>query len=495
MYLHGRSLRLRKTGRRSNPSRVIFLVGLIFGGLLLLGLRTQQGRVQPLFQPTTEPTRVPQSYADEAEAQFAAGHMIEAIKAYKSATQADPKNLDYAVALARIQIFAEKYQDALNSANNALLISPNDAKSRAIYAWALDWNVSAGCHCKTLAEAEAAAVQAIALDANYAPAHAYYSEVLNDSAKWSQGYQEADTSARLAPNLLESERALGYANESVGNYQAAIEHYKAALKINPNLISIYLELGINYRALKNYDQSIFYFGKANAIDPSNVEPFLYLSRTYYQNDELGTAIQYLDQALQIEPANPDIHGRLALILFKRRNYEGAAPELRLAVAGGAVDSKGNPLFDAHGVPLNDSSGNPVKPVGQTLQVAPMPLDGSTPLEYYYTYGNLLAFLNKCGPDEAPKYLQLALNFKPDDPTVKSSYDESMAICTGKLSSQEAINGTATPVGAAKPVSAASANQSGKPAARPTGCRRCSNTPGAWTHPGASAPPGGSVQRA
>jgi tetratricopeptide (TPR) repeat protein len=348
-----------------------------------------------------------------------------------------------------------------------VLIAPNDAKARAIYAWALDWNVSAGCRCHTLAEAEAAAVQAIALDSNYAPAHAYYSEILNDSSKFNQGFQEAETSARLAPNLLESERALGYANESVGNYQAAIDHYKAALKINPNLVSIYMALGLNYRVLKDYDNAILYFGKANAIDPTDVDPYLSLSRTYYQNDELGTAIQYLDQALQLEPANPDIHGRLGLILFKRRNYEGAEPELRLAVTGGAVDSKGNPLFDETGAPLKDSSGNAVKPIGQTLQVAPMPLDGSTPLEYYYTLGNLLAFNNtatnnKCNAQTgAPHFLQLALNFAPNDPTVKGSYDESMAICTGKLSSQEAIYGTATPVGTA------GANTTGKPAAKAT----------------------------
>src|SRR5947209_6024156 len=107
MYLQGRSLRLRKSGRRSNPQRVILLVGLIFGGLLLLGLR-QQGRVQPLFSPTAQPTRVPQSYADEAEAQFAAGNMKAAIAAYQQATRANPKDLDYEVALARIQIFAEQ---------------------------------------------------------------------------------------------------------------------------------------------------------------------------------------------------------------------------------------------------------------------------------------------------------------------------------------------------------------------------------------------------
>src|SRR5438094_985219 len=127
MYLQGRSLRLRKSGRRSNPARVIFLVGLIFGGLLLLALRTQQGRVQPLFQPTAAPTRVPQSFADEAEAQFAAGNMNAAIKAYQDATRAAPKNLDYEVALARIQIFANQYEAALVSANSGLLIAPNDA--------------------------------------------------------------------------------------------------------------------------------------------------------------------------------------------------------------------------------------------------------------------------------------------------------------------------------------------------------------------------------
>jgi tetratricopeptide (TPR) repeat protein len=459
MYLQGRSLRLRKAGRRSNPRRVIFLVGLIFGGLLLVGLQ-RQGSVQPLFSPTAEPTRIPQSYADEAEAQFAAGNMTAAIAAYKKATQSSPKNLDYKVALGRIQIFAEKYQDALNTAVDALLVAPNDAKVRAIYAWALDWNVSVGCRCKTLAEAEAAAVQAIALDGNYAPGHAYYSEILNDSGKWSQGFQEAETAARLAPNLLESERALGYANESVGNYQAAIDHYKAALKINPNLISIYVALGLNYRVLNNYDQAVYYFSKANAIDPTNVEPYLYLSRTHYQNDELGTAIQYLNQALGLEPANPDIHGRLGLILFKRRNYEGAEPELRLAVLGGVVDGKGNPLFDAKNNPLLDASGKPVKSAdGQQLQVASLPLDGAVNLEYYYTYGNLLAFLKECAPDQAPRILQLALNFRPDDPTVKGSYAESMAICNGTLTAAEAINGTATPTGqatqsAAKPTATA-----------------------------------------
>ncbi len=447
MYLNGTQLRLRKARRRSNPRRVLFLLALILGGIVVVGLK-ERGVVQPLGVPTPLPTRVPGSFASEAEAQFAAGNLKEAIAAYQRAAEADPTNLDYWVAMARVQIYAGDYEGALDSAESrALMIDANSAKARAIYAWTLDWNVAQGCRCKTLAEAEAAAVTAIALDPNYAPAHAFYSEILNDAQKWSQGYQEADVALRLDPNLLEAHRAMGYALESQGYYAEAIEHYKAALNINPNLITLYLSIGLNYRVLQDYESAIRYFSKASSIDPENVEPYLYLSRTHYQNDELGTAIQYLEQALEREPANPDIHGRLGLILFKRRNYEGAEPELRLAIVGGPVDGDGNPLTDLAGDPLLDANGEPVKSAdGRVLTVQPMPLAGAITLEYYYTYGNLLAYLRKCEPRQAPYYLGLALNFAPDDPTVKGSYDESMAICSGELTPEEAIFGTATPPG-------------------------------------------------
>jgi tetratricopeptide (TPR) repeat protein len=440
MYLNGRHLRLRKPKRRSDPKRVAILIVLILTGFYVNSL-VDDGTVQPLFTPTSEPTRVPASYAEEAEAHFAAGNLKAAIAVYRSATGADPKNLDYRVALARIQIYDGQYEEALESADLALLMAPNDAKSKAIQAWALYFNVDGGCRCKTLPEAESAAIAAIALDANYAPAHAYYSEILNASQKWSQGYQAAETALRLDPRLLEAHRAMGIANEHVGNYSGAIEHYKNALKINPNLITLYIRLGLNYR-VTDIPQAIYYFSKANAIDPTNIDPYLYLSRTHYQNDELGTAIQYLQQALRLEPANPDIHGRLGLILFRRRNYEGAEPELRLAVMGGVVDGNGRPLLDAEGNPLLDASGNPVQPAdGVVLQVAPLPLAGSITLEYYYTYGNLLAYLQKCGPDEAPRYLTLALNFAPDEPTVQGSYNESMGLCQAVLS-QRGGQGTA-----------------------------------------------------
>ncbi|MCC7360453.1 MAG: tetratricopeptide repeat protein [Anaerolineales bacterium] len=447
MYLQGRSLKLRRKGRRSDPRRVLLLIMLIGAGLLLVSLR-HQGVVRPLFEATAAPTRFPETYANEGQAWFAAGKLKEAIAAYDQATRADPKNLDYWVAKSRIEIYAEKYEDALASAEWAVLVAPNDAKSKTALAWALDWNVVWGCRCKNLSEAEAAIVTAVALDSNYAPAHAVYSEILNDGQKWTQAFQEAETALRLDPNLLESHRAMAYSYENIGQYEDAIASYKNALKFNPNLIGLYISLGLNYRVLGDIDQAIFYFSKASAIDPQNVQPYLYLSRTHYQNDELGTAVQYLEQALNLEPADPDIHGRLGLIFFKRRNYEGALPELALAVLGGTVDAQGNPLTLASGVPVLDVNGTPVAAPTNSpvLQVPPKPLNDAASLEYYYTYGNLLAYLKKCAPNEAPRFLQLALNYDPDNPTVLGSYEESMAICNGELTVDEAQNGTATPEG-------------------------------------------------
>ena len=154
MYLHGSSLKLRRRGRQSDPRRVFLLIALIGAGVFLVSLR-QQGLVQPLFQPTAAPTRIPATFANEGQAWFASGKLKEAIAAYELATQSDPKNLDYWVAKSRIEIYAERYEDALKTAETAVLLAPNDAKSKTALAWAMDWNVAWGCRCHTFSEAEA----------------------------------------------------------------------------------------------------------------------------------------------------------------------------------------------------------------------------------------------------------------------------------------------------------------------------------------------------
>ncbi len=423
MYLSGSHLQLRKSGRRSDPRRIILLLVLILGGVLLWGLK-ERGDVRPLGQPTPAPTRDAVSYAEEAEKLFAAGQLKKAVEAYKEAIVRDALNVDYWVATARIQIYARLYEDALTSAETARKLAPNNVKTKAIYAWAIYWNYGlTGCRCKTVEEALAAAREAIAIDRNYAPAHAYYSEILADTGEFTESASQAQQALALDPKSLDARRAMGNANEVVGNYEGAIERYKSALAINPNLLTLYLRLGRCYQALAQrgdipYQPAIDAFTKANAIDGKDVDPYLALSQAYYQDDQLGVAEQYLEQALQLSPENPAIHGELGLLLFRRKNYEGAEPELRLAVQGGTYEVSKDQRVTVKGLALDQSS-----------------------KEYYYTLGNLLAFNYSNNPtncDEARRVLGQALEKFPDDPTVKGSYDESMAIC------QNYLAGTLTP---------------------------------------------------
>ena len=421
MYLSGSHLQLRKAGRRSEPRRIIILLLLILGGVLILG-QQERGRIRPIGAPTPAPTRTATSYAEEAEALFAAGKLDAAIDAYKKATARDSRNVDYWVALARIQIYNRQYEPALQTAETARLVAPNNVKSKSIYAWAVYWNFGlTGCKCKTQEEALTAAREALALDRNYAPAHAYYSEILNDAGQFAEGASQAQQALALDPNSLDARRAMGMANEMVGNYQGAAERYKSALAINPNLLTLYLRLGRMYQALAqkgemDYQQAIDAFTKANAINPDDVDPYLALSEVYYQDDQLGVAEQYLEQALARQPANPLIHGKLGLLLFRRKNYEGAEPELRLAIYGGQYEvSKDQPKVTVKGMPLDESS-----------------------KEFFYTLGNLMAYNYDCAPDRAPAVLGQVLNKFPDDKTVQGSYDESMKICSNYLA------GTTTP---------------------------------------------------
>lgn len=421
MYLSGSHLQLRRRGRRSDPRRIILLLVLILIGVLLWGLQ-ERGTVRPVGEPTPAPTRSAVSYAEQAEALFSAGNLDKAIEAYKEAIARDGRNVDYRVELARIQIYNRDYEAALATAEDARLLAPNNVKSKAIYAWAVFWNFGmTGCKCKTQEEALTAAREALALDRNYAPAHAYYSEILNDAGEFTEGASQAQQALTLDPNSLDARRAMGYANEVVGNYAGAAERYKSALAINPNLITLYLRLGWNYQAMAqrgetSYQPAIDAFTKANAIDGNDIDPYLYLSKAYYQDDQLGVAEQYLDQALLLDPKNPTIHGDLGLLLFRRKNYEGAEPELVLAVKGGTYQiSKEKGSVPVKGMPLDESS-----------------------KEFYYTLGNLMAFNYDCAPDRAPAILSQVLSKFPDDQTVQGSYDESMKICSNYLA------GTLTP---------------------------------------------------
>ncbi|HEX7433777.1 MAG TPA: hypothetical protein VF326_08970, partial [Anaerolineaceae bacterium] len=83
MYLRGSKWTMKRRRRSVNFWLVIFLLAAV-GAFVYLDLFVVP-TAQPLFIPTTTPTRDPRSYAQEAEARLNEGKISQAIDLYKQA--------------------------------------------------------------------------------------------------------------------------------------------------------------------------------------------------------------------------------------------------------------------------------------------------------------------------------------------------------------------------------------------------------------------------
>lgn len=399
--------------RRKNESsvyRMFFWVVLILGGIWLIRA-VQSGDVKPLFLPTSTPTRFAQSFALEGDAQFTAGQLEAAITAYQEAAKVDPTDAKLFAELARIQTYSSamlvnddaikaRLAEALESAQKAVEVAPDDSYSHAVHAFALDWNANPALVSDTevqalLSQAENEAVRALQLDNTNALALAFYAEILVDQQKWSQGQQYIDQALERDTSLMDVHRVHAYVLESLGYYDLAIEAYDQAIIITPNLTFLYLRAGASYRRLafdspneeiqrQLYEKSLDYFAQTARINQQlgvqDPVPYLSIAKTYSQMGEFFIAIRNVQKTIEFQPENPVFYGELGVLYHKNRNYETGILALECAVRGCTAEKS----CPARG----DCGPNDVE-----ADVIGLPLTAST-VYYYDVYASELAALSK-----------------------------------------------------------------------------------------------------
>lgn len=429
-----------------SPYRIVILLALLMAGLYLLR-SYQTGRVEALFLPTGTPTRVPRSYALEGEAQFTAGNLPRAIQAYQQAMDLDPTDARLIAELARIQTYYsnlsttamirhERLLEAKGNIDQAIEIAPEDPFVLAIRAFVYDWNSNsemAGEESQNLlTQAEQAAIRATQLDNSNALALAYYAEILIDQQKMVQAGESIRQALDRDATIMDVHRVHGYYQESLGNYEGAIEEYLRAAAITPNFTPLYIRVGANYRTLgmrsnsevranQMYDQALFYYAKAVAINKQlgvvDPIPYLAISRTYTQMGEFFAASLNVRTALAMLPEDPDIYGQLGLVYFRARNYESAIPALQCAVRGCA------PEISCEVRRCNQDIDPPIEIRGSSLS--------ASTLIYYYTYGSVLAGMHRPGLsycEDAVDILSQVRASYGSDPTILAIIEPSERIC-------------------------------------------------------------------
>ena len=157
--------------------------------------------------------------------------------------------------------------------------------------------------------------RALALDPDFASAHAGLSYV-NGQMWWFQydpsperlvrQREEAETALRLAPELPEAHMAMGRAHY-IGrrDWQAALQEYGIALQGLPNDARSWARIGYVHRRLGNWDEVDAAFEKATQLDPRNANLFYDLGGvTYRLTRRYADAIAACNRALTLAP---DLH--------------------------------------------------------------------------------------------------------------------------------------------------------------------------------------------
>jgi tetratricopeptide (TPR) repeat protein len=444
--------------RTTNVYRLFVLALLIMAGAWLI-IRLTSHEIANPFSPTPTSTRMIDSWVQEGEASFNAGDLPAAITAYQEALRVDPNNAEIQAELARIQAYSSRLlsndsdrlvrlTEALQSADQAKTLAPEDSNVLAFRAFVLDWNADPNLDdlrtdgrtaARLLIEADQEALHAISLNSKNPLALAFYAEILIDQQKWTQAEPNILSALKLDSSGMDVHRVYGYYLESIRFYRQAIEEYQQALIANPNLTFLYISIGHNYRTLalslppgsqqtELYSQALASYAKAvrlneqlKILDPS---PYLAIAKTYAQEGQFFAAALNAQKAVELDPTNADLYGQLGNIYKRGRNFETAIIALQCAVDGcTAVES----CLARNGCPQGDP-GVDVPP----LQLSPRSAT------YYLDYGSVLAAFSPQKPsncDAAVRVLTLLIQTYPADQIIVRNASDGLSICTNVIAAQ------------------------------------------------------------
>ena len=157
--------------------------------------------------------------------------------------------------------------------------------------------------------------QAIALDPNFALAHARLSAVTSQIYHWfepteankQKAHAEAIESLRLQPNLGEGHAALGlylYYDES--DYEGALRELRLAAEALPNDGDVGLYIAAVLRRQGRLTEAIAAYQRAEAVDPRNQVTLYDASQTYFGLRDWSNALRGLDRVLQLAPDSVNV---------------------------------------------------------------------------------------------------------------------------------------------------------------------------------------------
>jgi serine/threonine-protein kinase len=154
---------------------------------------------------------------------------------------------------------------------------------------------------ETLAQAQAAAERALALQPDLPEAHRAMGSVWYRKREYDKALAEFAIVERSQPNSADLMSAIGFVERRLGKWDAAIQHLSRARDLDPGSANTLSQLGETYSIVHRYDEAATQFRRAIEIAPDQPDAyyFLALMRVSQSGDTAGALAILQDGATRM----------------------------------------------------------------------------------------------------------------------------------------------------------------------------------------------------
>ncbi len=229
---------------------------------------------------------------------------------------------------AKNQIEEKRFEDALLSLQNAIIISPTNAEVLSLIGYV---HYKLNFKMKTKEEVYEISKNALELDEtsqeawlHMGNAHSY----LDNFSRSIEFYRKAEElgygNVRLCNNL-------GTAYLKIGDIEEALKNYNTGLKIDSTFPPLLNNLGYLYTRKGEFDEAISYLEKAVKEDPNYSAPLNNLGNIFNEKREFDRATYYYSKAIEIDPENQHALNNLGTVYYAKGNYKEAIKFFKKAI--------------------------------------------------------------------------------------------------------------------------------------------------------------------
>lgn len=116
---------------------------------------------------------------------------------------------------------------------------------------------------------------------------------------------------------------LGIAQYHRGQYPAAVDNFRASLKLRPAFTTAHYGLGTTLSKMGRYEEAVFHFQECIRIDPDFKEAYFNIGNIYFRQGRYHEAVVRFAEVLRIDPGAAEAYNQIGFILMRRERYKGA----------------------------------------------------------------------------------------------------------------------------------------------------------------------------